>query len=172
MAVTSTGLTGRTNIIIQLQQKKQIDLNTVLDNLNINTGVNWSWGTLANQANLLYHDKIEAIPTGAGTEIDLGATDAQKDAFGDYATFSAVKLLYAKNLDTTNNLILFGKVTTGILIPSTAAAAANLVIPPLGFFLWSNPSAAGLVLGSEDILLLASSASTVDAEIAILGLKA
>lgn len=170
MAVTSTGLTGRSNILINIQHKKEIDLNTVLDDLNINCGINWSWGTLAEQANLLYHDKVLAIPTG-GTEIDLGATDVQKDAFGDFATFSAIKLLFAKNLDETNDLILFGKLTTGILIPSTAVVAADYVIHPLGFSLWVDPSAAGLVLGSEDILLLTSSAATVDAEIAILGLK-
>ncbi len=170
MAVTSTGLSGRTGITIQLQHKKLIDLDTVLDSLNINCGINWSWGTAANQANLLYHDKVESIGVG-GTEIDLGATDVQKDAFGDFATFSAVKMLYARNLDETNDLILFGKLTTGILIPSTAVVAADFVIPPLGFFLWVDPSAAGLVLSTNDILLLTSSASTVDAEIAILGLK-
>lgn len=169
MAVTSTGLIGRTGVIIQLVQKKLIDLNTTLDDLKINTGINWSWGALANQADLLWHDKLEAIPVSTGTITSLIDGASIKDAFGDFAQFSAVKMLYVKNLSTTINLELFGHATTGILIPKVTTDV--VIIKPLGFFLWADPSAAGLVLSSNGSLQMCSVSDTVDAEVAVLGLK-
>jgi len=170
MGATSTGLTGRSSIVIDLQHKKALDLNPILDNLKINTGINWTWGVGENQANLLWHDKLESVPVSTGTITSLIDGSSIKDAFGDFADFIAVKMLYCKNLSTTINAELFGHATTGILIPKVTTDV--IIIKPLGFFLWVDPTAAGLVLASNGHLQICSVSDTIDIEFAVLGLKA
>jgi len=165
MAATSTGLTGSTNIEMHLAHQKEIDLNTVLDTLNVICGVNWSFGTGANQVNMLYHAELTREDDTA--VIDISGTDIQ-DAFGDNADFAALKFLYIKNTDATEKLLL-GADANHIGIFATLATDV-LEIAPGGFFLWCDPSAAGLDVTTNKNLAILAETTEITCDIVLMGL--
>ena len=165
MAATSTGLTGSTNIEIHLAHQKEIDLNTSLDTLNIICGVNWSFGTGANQVNMLYHAELTREDDSA--VIDISGTDIQ-DAFGENCDFAALKFLYIKNTDATEKLLL-GANANHIGIFATLATDV-LEIAPGGFFLWCDPSAAGLDVTTNKNLAILAETTEITCDIVLMGL--
>lgn len=169
MATLSTGLTGRGGVLINLQYKKQIDLSEILDSLNINCGINWSWGTGANQVDLVWHDKLPAVGTTPGIITDLTVGNTIKDSFGDFADFSAVKLVFIENLSTTQTLHVFGHATDLAIVKT---ATDTIQIPPLGFFLWCDPSETGLLTVGASNLQICTVAGTADVNVCVLGLSA
>jgi len=165
MAATSTGLTGNTNIEINIAHKKELDLDTVLDQLNITCGVNWSWGISANQVDMVYHAELTREDDTA--VIDISGTDIQ-DAFGDNADFAALKFLYIKNTDATEKLLL-GADANHIGIFATLATDV-LEIAPGGFFLWCDPSAAGLDVTTNKNLAILAETTEITCDIVLMGL--
>jgi len=147
MAADSTGLVGNSNVLINLRQEKDYDLDTGLDPLIVNTGVNWSFGTGANQANLLWHNSRSTDDTGETINVYDGGVE--KTVFGTDLTMEALKLLYVKNTH-----------------------ASDIVeIPPGGFFLWVCPTAAGIdVTTNKNLKLASKAAGTVTYDIVMLGL--
>jgi len=165
MAATSTGLTGRGSIVLDIHHKKQIDLSESLDSLSVNCGVNWSFGTGANQANMLYHGSLTREDDSA--VIDISGTDIQ-DAFGEDCDFAALKLLYIKNTDATEKLLL-GADANHIGIFATLATDV-LEIAPGGFFLWCDPSAAGLDVTTNKNLAILAETTEITCDIVLMGL--
>lgn len=162
---TSTGLSGRTGIVIDIRNEKSIDLNVVLDALNINAGINWNFGADANQANLLFHDS-DSGDESSGLVVNVN-DGSLKTPFGDGVSMEALKLLYVKNTHASLGLQLLGGSTP---IAICANLSDIIVIPPGGFFLWADPSAAGLVTTSNFFLkFLAATSGTVTFDYAILG---
>jgi len=163
----STALTGSSNVVINIQNKKALDLDTVLDTLNVNTGVSWTFGTGANQANLLWHDSRSTDDTGETINVYDGGSET--DAFGGDLTMEAIKLLYVKNTHATLTLKVGGASSAAIGIFSDTTDIIE--IPPGGFFLWCCPTAAGIVTTTNKNLKIASKSSgTITYDIVALGL--
>jgi len=167
MAADSTGLVGNSNVLINLRQEKDYDLDTGLDPLIVNTGVNWSFGTGANQANLLWHNSRSTDDTGETINVYDGGVE--KTVFGTDLTMEALKLLYVKNTHASLTLELFGGGSADI--PICADPSDIVEIPPGGFFLWVCPTAAGIdVTTNKNLKLASKAAGTVTYDIVMLGL--
>lgn len=168
----STGLTGRTSVVIDLKNVKKQDLNEVLDELNIDTGIKWSWGTGPKQANCLFHDNDEADYT-SGKVKNIHATDL-KGAFGEEITLNNLKLLYVKNTHATLELHILGGTTPIQICPTVETPTDPLPvikIAPGGFELWINPTEAGLdVTENFNLKFQAGSEGTVTFDYALMGL--
>jgi hypothetical protein len=163
----TTDLTGRSACVINLDGKKALDLATTLDELKIDSNIDWTFGTGVNQANLLFHDRRSTDDTGE--TLDLYASGSLVNAFGDALTMEAIKLLYIKNTHATLTLEIFGGVSLDLLI--VAATSDILELPPGGTFLWTCPTAAGIVTSTNKNLKLASkTAGTITYDVAALGL--
>jgi len=166
MAADSTGLVGNSNVVLNIQNKKALDLNNTLDTLNINTGVAWTFGTGANCGNLLWHDSRSTDATGETINVYDGS---EKNAFGTALTMEAIKLLYIKNTHASLTLEVLGGSSADIAI--CANNSDIIEIPPGGFLLWVCPTAAGIVTTTNKNLKLASkTAGTITYDIVMLGL--
>ena len=165
----STDLTGRTSVVIDLKNVKALDLNEVLDELGIDCGIKWSFGTGAKQANVLFHDK-RTIAQGASETLDLNSGATLKDAFGDPLTMEAIKFLYIKNTSVDLTVSVFGGGALDLLIMSGTTDSKQL--PPGSFMVWACPTAAGIVTTTNKNLKLAVSAGSGSAiiEVTMLGL--
>jgi len=166
----STDLTGRTRVIIDLKNVEDLatKLKPVLDDLNIDTGIKWTWGTGPKQANCLFHDS-DSADNSSGLVKDIHATDL-KSAFGDVITLDALKLLYVKNTHATLELHILGG-TTPVGILSAVDGPDVIKIAPGGFFLWVDPTENGLdVTSNSNLKFLAGSAGTVTFDYALMGL--
>lgn len=165
----STDLTGRTKAVIDLKNVKALDLNEVLDELGIDSGIKWTFGTGANQVNVLFHDK-RTIDQGASETLDLNASGTLRDAFGDALTMDAIKFLYIKNTSADLTVSVFGGGALDLLIMGGTTDALQL--PPGSFMMWACPTAAGIVTTANKNLKLAVSAGAGSAiiEVAALGL--
>lgn len=164
----ATALSGRSKIQLNFEHKKldAAKLNEVLDKLNINAGPDWTFGTGVNAVNMLYHATLTA--TNAQAAVDISGSDI-KDAFGDDCDFAALKLLYIKNTDETEDLYVGGGVDVDLDI--LANTSDILIIKPGGFFLWIDPSAAGLDVTTNKKLLIQAETAHVTYDIALMGEK-
>lgn len=166
----STALTGNSNVVINIQNKKALDLDTVLDTLNINTGISWAFGTGANQANCLWHD-TRTLADGGTETIDLYASGTEVDAFGGALTMAALKLLYIKNNSDDATLKVLGTAVTAI--PILSDPSDIIEIGPGGFLLWALPTAAGLDITTNKNLKIehdGTGSDTMDVDIVAMGL--
>jgi len=163
-----TELSGRSSIQIKINsaQTDTAKLAKTLDDLNLNVGVNWAFGTGANEANLLYHATLTATSSQATVDIsDSGILDVYADA----CSFKGLKLLYIKNTHATVTLILGGDTNEINLFTD---AADEILVPPGGYLLWIDPSAAGLdVSGDDKNLTIQGSGNDVTYDIVLMGLK-
>jgi len=155
--MATTSLTGRTRVIIDLKNVEDLatKLKPVIDELNLDVGIKWDFGPLAKQCNVLLHEKL-TITQGQAQTLNLYDTagSALVDAFGNDLTMEAIKFLFIKNRSADLYVEVFGGSTDAedLLIMVPAAADDNvdkLKIPPEGFFLWADPSAAGIVTTSK-----------------------
>lgn len=147
----STKISGSTGVIANIINEKALDLSTLKDAIAISELINWSWGTGANQINALFHDS-RSLADGANETLDLYASGALLDPFGDALTLEALKFLYIKNTSDDASLLILGGVTLDIGICSDTSDI--IIIKPSGSFLWMDPSAAGLDLTTNKNLKL------------------
>ncbi len=165
---TGTALTGNSNVVMNISYGDALDLSTVLDRLNVNTGITWTYGTGANQCNLLFHD--QRAPGATSETLDLFASGSLVDGFGNALTMAAIKLLYIKNTHATLTLELGGGVSLDLLL---FAATSDIVeVLPGGVFLWIGPTAAGVVTSTNKNLLVADKAAgtNITYDIVVMGL--
>jgi hypothetical protein len=81
----------------------------------------------------------------------------------------AIKLLYVKNTHATLVLELFGGVSLDLLIVKDTSEIVE--VPPGGMFLWTCPTAAGIVTSTNKNCKLASkTAGTITYDFVALGL--
>lgn len=162
----STALTGGTRALLDILFQKQIDLSKLKDALNVNSGVNWSFGTIAAQANLLYHGKVTCEDDTPPVDISAAAI---KDAFGDACDFAALKFLYIKNNDAAENLEIGGGVADDVLLCQLSGDI--ILVRPGGFFAWCDPGEAGLDVTAQTDLQLQAETTDVEYELVLLGEK-
>lgn len=164
----ATALSGRSGIQITIDSKQTdaAKLADTLDKIGINAGVDWTYGTGANQVNMMYHATLTA--TNAQAAVDISGSAIQ-DAFGDNCDFSALKLLYIKNTDLTEDLKLGGGVSLDLDILDDTSDI--ILIKPGGFLLWIDPSAAGLDVTTNKNMLIQAETAHVTYDIVLMGLK-
>lgn len=131
------------------------------------TPLTWSDGTGANAVDLAWADQRGYDSTGVTLDLSALASDASTNTGA--ATFTAVKVLLIRNHDSTNNLIV-GNAASAQFTGPLSAATTTYTIPPGGYLLLVNPSAAGWDCATAKNLKIASSSGTVTATVAILGL--
>ena len=168
--MASTNLNGSSGVTINLSHLKAIDLATLQDPLAIACITNWSWGTGANQANCIFHDQ-RTLADGANETLDLYASGSLLDPFGDALTMTALKLLYLRNYSSDANLLVCGG--TSADIPIFSNNSDQLIIKPGGYFLWTDPTAAGSVITTNKNLKLThdgTGSSTLTYDVIALGL--
>jgi len=152
--MATTNLTGRTGVSIELKNVELLatKLEEVLDELNIKTSIKWSFGDQAKQCNVLLHEKL-TITQGQAQTLNLYDTGASalQDAFGNDLTMEAIKFLYIKNTSEDLYIEIFGGGSDDLLlmVPSGAENVDTMKIKPEGFFLWADPSIAGIVTTSK-----------------------
>jgi len=103
----------------------------------------WTYGTGANQVDVIYAD-THTLTLGSTITIDLlaGTPGSLLDIFGRALTMDALKLLYIKNTSADSGLWIGGQGADDLLI--FKAVGDIIYVPPGGIFLWSDPSAAGI----------------------------
>ncbi len=161
----ATALAGRSGIQITLDSA-QLDvakLSSTLDKLGINAGIDWAFGTGENKANLLYHAALTA--TNGQATIDISGSAIQ-DAYGDDCDFSLLKLVYIKNKDATEDLLLGGDASE---IGLCALPADIIHIKPGGHFLWVDPT--GLDVTTAKNMTIQAESAHVTYDIVLMGEK-
>jgi len=147
--MATTNLTGRTGVIIELKNVENLatKLKEVLDELNVKTSIKWSYGTGLKQCDVLLHEKLTIAAAGNQTLNLYDTGGALQDAFGNELTMEAIKFLFVQNRSEDLDVEIFGGGSDDLLIITPAAAenVDKLIIHPLGFFMWADPSIAGLV---------------------------
>jgi len=137
----ATALSGRSGVQITIDSAKvdTAKLAETLDKLGVDVGIDWLWGTGTGKADLLYHASLSALDDGPAA-VDISGTDI-KDAFGIACDFSLLKLVFIKNTDETEDLLLGGLANQIPIAESTTPFAEYgvIVIPPGGFLLWVDP---------------------------------
>lgn len=161
----ATALSGRTGIQITLDSS-QLDaakLASTLDKLGLNVGIDWTFGTGVNKANLLYHATLTA--TNAQAAVDISGTAIQ-DAYGDNCDFSLLKLLYIKNTDETEHLILGSDANE---IGLCVAGADEILIQPGGCLLWIDPN--GVDVTTNKNMTIQAETAHVTYDVVLMGEK-
>ena len=142
----STDLLGRTRVVIDLKNIETLatKLDPVLDELNLDVGIKWTFGALAKQCNVLLHEKLTIAQAGNQTlNLYDTAGSALVDAFGNDLTMEAIKLLFIQNTSLDLTVSVFGGSASDLLIMEGTTDAMKLT--PEGMFLWIGPTAAGIV---------------------------
>lgn len=151
--MATTNLTGRTGVNIELINVENLatKLKEVLDELNIKTSIKWSFGTGANQCDVLFHEKLTITQAAAQTLNLYDTGGALQDAFGNELTMEAIKFLFIQNRSEDLYVEIFAGGTDDliIMVPAGAEGVDKLKIKPLGFFMWADPSIAGIVTTSK-----------------------
>lgn len=138
--------------------------------LNLASGVQqFTHGTGANQANMVWSQQ-RSVTAGAPDDLDLAGGLSIN---GVTITFTAVKHLRIKNLDTDQTKILEVGGGANPFASWLGAGTDKLKIPGAGGELFlSAPGAAGYAVtaGTGDILRLAASSGTISYQIALIGI--
>lgn len=169
---TGTALAGNSNVVINISNQNTVDLSTILDRLNINTGIAWAYGEDVNQVDTVFHDSRSTDNTGETLHLHTGYVDLVEaqliDAFGNTITFDSIKLLYVKNTHASLTLSILGTAITAVKICADPTDVID--IHPGGFLLIVCPTAAGIgFTTNDDLLIKAKTAGTISYDIAILG---
>jgi hypothetical protein len=119
------------------------------------SSVNLDNGTGLNQANAIYIDDFNIAASGS-QNYDVSGT--LTDRLGNLLVFTAIKAIMLISDPTNVNSVIYGNVTNGFVGP-LSAATVSVTVPPGGFMLLSNPSAAGwpVTAATADLLKLANS---------------
>ncbi len=163
-------LTAILNMFLDGKYTKALDLDTVTDRLSKNFNTHFANGAGASQVNLQFHDK-RTLAAGASEDLDLAG--GLVDAFGQALTFAKIKLLFLKNLSTTQTLTVGGAAANAWVGPF-GAATHTLSIKPGGIAtLILDPNGFAVTAGTGDLLkVLNSAGATCDYYLIIWGTSA
>jgi len=151
MTIGTTRITGKAGPMMDLAMYLATDLSELAAPLKVDA-VRWIYGTGAGAVNVIYADAVTLADAGTDT-LDLYASAALLDIFKQALTMTALKFLYLKNNSVDATLLAFGGSTADI--PVLADMTDIVKIKPGGHFLWTDPSAAGLVITTNKNLKLA-----------------
>jgi hypothetical protein len=167
---TTYDISGTIRLNVNLQHQKIEDLGTVVKDLSISDSIPFAYGTGVNQINKLY-GVTQVLADGANATLNLYNSGTLLDSFGNAVAISALKFLYVKNNSTDATLLLFGGNSADI--PICSAATGQIKIPPGQSFIYTNPSAAGLVISTNKNLRIehdGTGTSTMSVDIIVGGI--
>jgi len=140
MTVGTTRITGQAGPAIDMTSFLAGDLTEMQVPVILNN-MGWTYGTGANQVNVVYADTVP-VGNAATVTIDLNASALYLDVHTRALTLEAVKFVYIKNNSTEATLEILGTGATSLGICKVNTDV--IVIRPGGIFMWTDPSAAGL----------------------------
>jgi hypothetical protein len=163
-----TDLTGKSGTNIYLTYKGAVEIATPTAIINRYSPTTWTFGnTLAADIDVVFQDQRATDNTGE--TLDLYASGALLDCFGNPLTMEAIKMLYIKNTHATTILRIFGNGANDLLILTGTTDAID--IHPGGEFYWSSPSVAGIVTTTnKNLFIQASTVAAVTYDIIAAGL--
>lgn len=165
----ATAIRGKAGAMFDLTCTKEEDLTVANKPISI-AGTSWTYGTSASQVNVIYAD-TRTLADGANETLDLYASGSLEDVFGTALTMTALKLLYIKNNSSDATLKIGGGASADLDI--FADTSDKALIKPGGFFLWIDPSAAGLTITTNKNLKIehdGTGSDTMDVDVIALGL--
>ena len=169
MTVGTTRLSGSAGASINLTHYLAGDLSEEQERILVSAG-SWTYGTGANQVNVVYADMTQ-LADGGNTTLDLYASGSLLDVFNRALTMEALKFLYIKNNSSDATLIIGGGASNDLDI--FADTSDKLYIKPGGIFIWIDPSAAGLDITTNKNLKIehdGTGSSTMDVDVIAMGL--
>lgn len=162
-----TALTGRTGTNVFLEYSGAAEIATPKLVLSRFSPISWTFGTGANQINVLFQDQRSTDNTGE--TLNLYDSGSLLDCFGNALTMAALKFLYVKNTHANLILEIFGNAANDLLIMDGTTDAVQ--IPAGGEFYWSAPTAAGIVTtANKNLFVAATAAGTITYDIIAGGL--
>lgn len=111
----------------------------------------WSYGTGAYQVNCVYAG-ITTLTDGSNTTLDLYESGSLLDVFKRALTMAAIKFLYIRNNSPDSILLIGGGAVNDLLL--FADTTDKVKLSPGGIFLWTCPTAAGIVTTANKNLKL------------------
>ena len=135
--------------------------------VNYQKGITWATGVGLNQCDMVWSDQ-RTLTTGANEDIDLAG--ALTSHLGGTLTFARMKgLIIFAALANTVNLTVSRPASNGV--PFLAAASDAFVLKPGGLFVFTDPSAAGVVVTAStgDLINVANGSGTSVYDIFVLG---
>lgn len=167
--------TLKTNVLLQLQAvyRNVLDLGTPTDRFEKRSKLEFSNGTGANAADLLFHDQ-RTIAASSNEDLDLAGA-LTNPLTGATMTFVELRgLMIFASSTNTNNVRLTRPASNGV--PLFLAASDGIDIHPGGGFCWFCPADGKVTVtaGTGDLLNVAnsSSGSSVTYDVVILGTSA
>lgn len=157
---------------VETNFRNVLDLSVPTDLLTKQARIELDNGTLANQADLCFHDTRTLA--ASGTE-DLDLAGALAGPFGAAQVFVELRaVLVTAAAGNTNNVRVTRPASNGV--PLFLAASDGLDIPPGGVFLWSCPADGKLTVtaGTGDLLTITNSGSgtSVTYDVVLVGTSA
>lgn len=169
MTVGTTRINGSAGVKIDLSHWLAGDLSEELETISVLTA-GWSYGTAANKVNVIFADK-RTLADGASETLDLYASGSLLDVFNRALTIEGLKFLYIKNNSDDATLKVGGGASNDLDI--FAATSDIILIKPGGYFLWVDPSAAGLDITTNKNLKIehdGTGSDTMDVDVIAMGL--
>ena len=165
----AAALTAKISLGFTTQYTGTADLSTPTDAMNIARAIEFTSGTGANQADLVFHDS-RTLADGANEVLDLYASGTLLTPLGTALTMTKLKALYVYNTSSDASLLIGGGTTpVGI-----CADATDIVkLPPGGKLILSAPNATGIVTSTNKNLKFehdGTGSSTLTYEVIIIGI--
>lgn len=164
-----------TRILVDLRadySSTAFDLATPSALVRVAQQLSYSSGVGAGAADRVWSD-TRTIAASATDSVDLAGS--LSDVFGVSLTFARIKTILVRAVvGNTNNVNVGRPATNGV--PWLTAVSSAIPVHPGGLFLWSSPTAAGVVVtaGTGDLIDFINSAagSSVTYDVVIIGASA
>jgi len=163
-------LNAKITTTINAQQSTKLDLTQPEADIAKTYSEQYSDGTGADQAQLIFSDSRTA--TGSSSD-NLDLAGSLVGALGATLTFAAVKEIIVKNKSAANQLRVGKKIANGFAGPfDQTAGALGVIVEPNGLLHLRNPGAAGwpVTAATADLLSIENlGATTTDYDVILIG---
>lgn len=162
-------LDATVKVTLEATCRKSQSLGTAQDPLLLARSVPLTSGTGAGQADRSFHGR-RTLASEAGEDLDLSTL---ADAFGDAVAMARLRVLYVRNLSSTDGLLVGGAAAGALGLFADAGDVLNL--PAQGILLVTAPAAEGVVVGENAKLRCQHAGQTgadLEYEIVLLGASA
>lgn len=169
----ATSLTSRLTIAAFATLTSALDLATGAVPLQLSESYDWTSGTGANQADLIWHDERTLA---ASTSENLDLAGGLTDAFGNVLTFARIKGIIVAASLANANLVQVGGAASNAFVNWVANSSDIINVRPGATFAMVAPDATAYAVtgGTADILKIANSGAgtPVTYDIVLIGASA
>lgn len=162
-------LTAKISLGLTTQFTGSGDLSTPTDQMNITRAIEFTSGTGANQADVLFADS-RTLADGANEVLDIYASGTLLTPLGTALTMTKAKAIYVYNTSADASLLIGGG-TTPLAI--CADGSDILKLPPGGKLVFTAPLAAGIATTTNKNLKFehdGTGSSTLTYEVVVIGI--